>query len=78
MEGNGEGSAAQYGTADDTAIINCTMNEMCVWYKSQSIEKGNKRWYRACRELCEGKTDGCEKYITQTELEKKLNETEVL
>lgn len=59
-------------TEDDTAIINCKLNEICTWYKSQSIEKNNKRWYTACHTLCQGKTENCEKYITTNQLEEKL------
>lgn len=49
----------------------------CYWYKSQSITKENKRYYTACHELCNGKTAGCDKYISKNCLINKLLKEEL-
>lgn len=63
MEENGEESAAPG-----------TENDKCYWHKSQSIVKESKIWYTACHKLCTGVDANCEKYISKSQLEKKLNE----
>jgi len=54
--------------------ISYKLNTVCVWYQSKSIEKTNKRWYKACHELCTGKTEGCERYISKRGLELELED----
>jgi len=48
------------------------LKEICIWYKSKSINENNKRWYFACHELCSGKDKDCERYLSQSELDKLL------
>ena len=50
---------------------NTSLN-LCIWYKSKSIEECNRRWYLACHTLCDGLNKDCEKYLSQSELDKLL------
>jgi len=38
------------------------IEDKCVWHKSSSITKANKRWYLCCHDLCDGFQEQCEQY----------------